>query len=436
MESLDISGTFWKAGHPDRRVAGRLTCNETDGLELSLIGSLHDPEDVLAQQTGPVVRVPIDDLYGVDNEFIRIVGETTKGYVTLDKCIRKYGRFTWGGAPRPAQEIFKGHVALIGAHFKEDEELSFTGVATRIQQLEHWLGMSAVSVELERDEHSNELQQLRLVASPHKAMVARTDLGDLSLSFEYGLSGDHIVESTVRQRNTLRLRASDRMALPDAVRVCTSLQHLVTIGVNSPVSIDTIHLSHADLDSTVEFYAHMIGPTSRESAAPSNLRNHLFSFDDIGGLQGVAKWTGVADKYRSVISALLSPVYRPPMYVEHRFFDTATAIEAFARIQGQEENINRFKLKRLGHWAGEPFKSLVGNVERWVDLIWDARNDHVVHRGMHQVEGSHLYLLAESIYYLGVLCLLRECDVPTRAFESIQKHPRFRHTTSELRRAF
>lgn len=436
MESLDIAGTFWKAGNPDRKVAGRLTRNDADGLELDLIGSLHDPEDMLAQHTGSVVRVPIDDQHSERSKFIRILGETTKGYVTLDRCIRKLGRFTWGGVPRPAHEVYKGHVALIGAHFEEDEELSFTGVTTRIQQLEHWVGMSAVSLELERDEHSNELQQMRLVTSPHKAMVARTDLGDLTLSFEYGLSGDHIVESTVRQRNTLGLRFSDLMALSDAVGVCTSLQNLVTIGVNNPVPIDTIHLSHDDLDGTVEFYAQMIGPTIEESADPSYLHDHLFSFEDIGGLQGVAKWTAVADKYRSVINALLSPVYRPQMYVEHRFFDAATAIEAFARIQGQEENINRFKLKRLGHWAGPPFKLLVGNVDKWVDQMWDARNHHVVHRGMHQVEGSHLFLLAESIYFLGVLCLLRECDVPARAFESIQEHPRFRHTRSELRRAF
>ena len=119
MENLDVTGTFWRAGKPDRKVSGRLTFNDADGLELSLIGSLHDPKEVLSRHTGPVVSVPLDELYSLDSESIRILGETPKGYVTLDGCWRKSGS-------SPSQEVYDSETAFLGAHFDEDKPLVFT----------------------------------------------------------------------------------------------------------------------------------------------------------------------------------------------------------------------------------------------------------------------------------------------------------------------
>ena len=434
MEPLDVVGTFWKAGNPDRRVEGRLTYNDADGLELRLIGSLHDPESVLARQTGPVISVSLDELFGVGLEHIRIVGQTSEGYVTVDNCYRESGRFSLGGH-RPAQEVYKGNVAFLGQHFGEDEKLSFTGVTTRIQHIEHWVGMSAVSVELEREEKSNRLQQLSIVTTPLQEMVITTDLGELELAFEYGIAGDHIVESTIRQRSVLSIRFCEPQTLSNTIGICTALQDLVTIGANTPVSIDKVNLQHAGLDRAIGFYAQLIGPTEQEVTEPPAAIDQLFSFDDVGGLQGVAKWIGVAERYRSVVSALLSPEYRPPWYVEHRFFDAITAVESFARIRGQEDHINRYKLKQLGHWVGAAFQGLVGDVDHWVDMVWDARRDNVVHRGLRETKRPQLYMLSESLYFLGLLCLIRECELPDRALERIRNHRRFRHTADELRRA-
>ena len=421
-------------GNPDRRVEGRLTYNDADGIELRLIGSLHDLESVLARHTGPVISVSLNELFGVDREHIRIVGVTSEGNVTVDHCYRESGRFPLGGH-RPAQEVYKGGIALLGQSFDDEENLYFTGVSTRIQHIEHWVGMSAVSVELERAEQSNTLQQLSLVTTPLQEMAIAMDHGELELAFEYGLAGDHIAESTIRQRAVFSIRFSEPQTLSDTIGFCTALQDLVTIGVNAPVSIDRVHLQHADLDRAISFFAKLIGPTGPEVTEPPAAIDQLFSFGDVGGLQGVAKWIAVADKYRSVVSALLSPEYRPPWYVEHRFFDAITSVESFARIQSREDHINRYKLKQLGHWVGAAFQDLVGDVDRWVDMVWDARRDNVVHRGLREAKRPQLYLLSESLYFLGLLSLIRECELPDRTLERIQKHSRFRRTADELRRA-
>ena len=433
METLDTVGTFWIAGKPERKVAGRLTFNDVDGLELNLIGSLHDPLEVLSQHTGPVISVPLNEMYGLVNEPVRIVGETTKGYVTLDKCWRKSGHFPLIEGTSPAQEVYRGSSAFLGAHFGEDEPFVFTGVRTSIQNLEHWVGIPAASIELDYAEHSNEVEQLRIISTPREKMVAKTDMGELELVFGHRLGGDHILESTIRQNQYLGLRFSEPQPLEDTLRVCKSLQDLVTIGINAPTSIDSIRIRHADLDSTIGIYTRLIGATGQEINKPLHPLEMLFTFEDIGGLQSVAKWIEVASKYRLVINILLSHKYKPSGFVEHRFFDAVTAVETFARLRSQEKHINRYKVKRLSHWAGTTFKALVGDVDHWVDLVWNVRRDSIVHRGLREEKVSQLLLLAESLYFLMVLCLLRECDAPGRALERIQEHERFIYAASKLR---
>ena len=149
----------------------------------------------------------------------------------------------------------------------------------------------------------------------------------------------------------------------------------------------------------------------------------------------LAKWLDVTDKYQLVIDALLSPQYRPPWYTEHRFFDAITATETLARIRRQEEHINRHKLRQLAHEAGAEFKTLVGDVDQWTDLVIDARRDNLVHRGLREGKHPPLRLYADSLYFLVILCLLRECGVSDDTLANIQKHRRFQFLAKELKKA-
>ena len=433
MQNLDVVGNFWLARKPGRRVAGRLTFNESDGLELNLIGSLHDPEEVLAQRTGPVIRVPLDELYGLDSEPVRILGETTNGDVTLDNCLRKSGKFPLIGTSRVPQEVYHSDVAFLGAHFGEGEPLVFNGFSLSIQTLEHWIGLSAVSIELDYDENSKQIEQVRIIDKPRGKLAAKTSLGDLELSFESVLVGDHISESTIRQKRALKLRFSESRTLQDTLRVCTSLQDLVTIGIGAPVSINGISLMGNDTDRAINFVAQLIGAANQEENKPPHPGEMLFTFEAIGGLEGLAKWLDISDKYQLVIDALLSPQYRPPWYTEHRFFDAITAAETLARIRQREEHINRYKLKQLGHEAGPEFEALVGDVDQWTDLVWDARRDNLLQRGLREGKRLPLHLLADSLYFLVILCLLRECGVGDDTLANIQKHRKFRSLAEELR---
>ena len=406
METLDLEGMFWLPVNPGRKVAGRLTFNDTDGPELRLIGSFHDPNEVLAGRSGPVINVPLGELFGSNIDASRIFGETTQGFVTLDGCWRKSGTFRWPGSRRSDQENYGAWAIFLGAHFGEDSSPAFSRVSTRIQNLENWTGMSLVRITLGYSEESKSLEEVRIVAGQPRELVAESALGEVCLSLGYSLKGDHIVESVITQRQAIQLRFSEPKSIAGILAVCSSLRDMVTIGTNAPVSVNSVSLTHPCWDNPVDFYARLIGVVGQGSHRTHDHSEFLFAFEDVGGMEGLAKWLEVAQTYSLVIDALLSPEYRSPWYVESRFFDAITAAETFARIHGQYEHINRYKIKQLGRWAGDPFEALVDDVDLWADRVWDARRDNLVHRRLSEAKHLPLYTMSESLYFLVVLSLL------------------------------
>ena len=282
-------------------------------------------------------------------------------------------------------------------------------------------------------EESKRLEEVRIVVGEPRELVTESALGEVCLSLGYMLKGDHIVESIVTQRQAIQLRFSEPKSIADILAVCSSLRDVVTIGTNTPVSIHSVSLTHPCLDNPIGFYTRLIGAVGQGSLRSPRPSKFLFTFEDIGGLEGLAKWLEVTQRYRLVIDALLSPEYRSPWYVESRFFDAITAAEAFARIQGQYEHVNRYKIKQLGHGAGDPFEALVGDVNKWADRVWDARRDDLVHRRLSETKPSPLYTMSESLYFLVILSILKECGAPGGPFASIQNHYRFRRCSEEWR---
>ncbi len=136
-----------------------------------------------------------------------------------------------------------------------------------------------------------------------------------------------------------------------------------------------------------------------------------------------------------MIGSLLSHWYLPSLYEENRFLNVVIAAEAVERIRTQEQGLNfQHALERLAKDAGATFEALVDDVASWSKEVVQLRVNQVVHRGLGEdIDSSRLHVLTESLYYLVVLCLLRECGVPEDAFSNIKQHRRFMHLANRLR---
>lgn len=185
----------------------------------------------------------------------------------------------------------------------------------------------------------------------------------------------------------------------------------------------------------IELRTQLQGHDLKGREAAPHPHQMLFTFEDIGGLEGIAQWVGIAKKYETVMGSLVSHWYLPRLYSEHRFFNACTAAEAMRRIQLQKQTFNfGNELKLLALQAGKPFEALVGDTDAWRKKVIQARVNYVVHPGLQKVRAADgLYPLSESLYFLVVMCLLRECGVPEETVDRVCQYQRFRILTRQLK---
>ncbi len=89
-------------------------------------------------------------------------------------------------------------------------------------------------------------------------------------------------------------------------------------------------------------------------------------------------------------------------------------------------------METLTREAGETCSFLVGDVEKWIRLVVRTRNDVMVHRGLDEGDEPDFYLLSESLYFLVVLCLLRECGVSDDTLSGVQENHRVRWLSNQM----
>jgi hypothetical protein len=90
-------------------------------------------------------------------------------------------------------------------------------------------------------------------------------------------------------------------------------------------------------------------------------------------------------------------------------------------------------MRRCADLAGEPFANLVGDLSKWLERLRTERDDLAHHLQRTVSASSDQYYLAESAYWLFVVCILRAADAPDAAFASIQNSQQFQMIGSRLR---
>ena len=410
MNNLDAKGHFWLAGKPETQVPGHLTFDSATGARLDLFESFRTSWSV---EKGP----------------IRIQGKAGGKILTLDDC-----QLTDPAMSHIEQKRYRPWTIFDGAHFAEDQPLDFKAVTLQISPLEPWVGRSGVKIDWNRDKDSCTIKPLLITYTPIDPDCVKKENWDLELSFSHGVRDNQFVETTIEQSCRFTLRFLKPQPLEEVLHKCSSLRHLVTAGIDRHVSFVNIVLSHADITWTLPSGEEVAKPIAvhrqwLESETPKGgyvipRNTMLFTYEDIGGLEGVARWLERPTQYRTVTGLLMSHWYTPNMYLDNKLFNVMAAAEAWERIRLNKQTIN-FKevLNTLTAKAGAIFESLVEDVPRWIKKVVQTRNNIVVHPGLQgQDDNTSLYYLFESVYFLIVFCLLRECDVPESTFTKMRIH--------------
>ncbi|MFF0243396.1 ApeA N-terminal domain 1-containing protein [Streptosporangium sandarakinum] len=442
LEEIDSLGVFWIPGYDDDQLSGRLRFSPTEGINLSLVGEFDN-----RPRTGEPLR--------------QIVGWIGSKEVTLDDC---FSRGSYRRYPGVIESRFHANRIFIGHQF-DRRELEFQSVTIELAYLGSWINRSGI------DDHRMHLpgsseRPYEICFTPLDAETYPFSRGELTLGFSHLYDGDPISGINLKQFPFFKISYHRLMEFDDIRKDVGRIQSLMTLCVDSPVSVDRFILRAPDIrlkllsgeetkqEQEVEFRAPVLRhnpPSQREVRRYDQM---FLSFDEVGGLRGIVNWIENSERFQRALDSLMSTKHAGRMYAENRFLNVAYAAEAFHRItrggsympEGEfSELLNRYieitpeghrgwlvdrlgyandyslpkRLRKLAMEAKSVTRPLVGDEGRWANTISGVRNKLTHLPGNESpFSGGDLNSLSESVYSVMRVCMLLECGIPQEILAS------------------
>lgn len=442
MEPFEGSGIFWPAGDENQQVAGRITYTPTEGVSVEVVGGFGNAADMFTVAST------------VEGQ--RIHGFAAGRRLTLESCYRTNSTIHMPGVQL---ETWHCGTALVGALWPADESLTFDEFTVEFDQLPNWLGRSGIEVKTQQPaEPPNHMASIdaKLTSIDDDAFEIPNGTV-LSVGSGWSLGGDHITETKIGQNHYLGMKYPTPQPLDAILGDVNCLQDLVTLGADAPALPTAVILLRPDVTQDLGEGASI--PTRIEllrayaeepTLNPQSRHLILFGYQAIGAIESVAKWLAIARDYRPALGLLFSIRYGGRMYVENRFQNVVNAAETLHRMseaneimppdtfkamrksivsaaprmhrewlgnQLQYSNEPRLKhrLTRLAELAGSDLDWLVGDREKWVAIVVEARNrlTHREGKGPVAIDSEHLFFLVESVFLCVALALFALCGIET-----------------------
>ena len=395
-------GTFWIPDKPEHPVPGTLSVDEDGRLELT---TWH------AENTFHNIFLPY---FERDDSPKTITGVTADGIIALVKA-RPLGRKTTINAYlAETQQTWECQYALQSKTYAPTPlEKNISSVEVNIQSLSVWA----------RDDRNLTLDW----RSGHLSWPTKWDpqlhtwsLGAIGVQYGGRLSGldrktsYHSAQLTIGTSFLVNFdEAQDVEAVLDTV---STLQSLVSVATGQPIPLEKILLTVADAETShkaIFHYNPVLNPV-----LPGPKDSPLFTFDEIGGAEGVAKWTSCLYGQPYVKNGLLIDRYHRPAFVTDVTQHRLLACEAYQRrITNKTRGQMPFEdtLPPLHH-CGQAFLDWIDSWDTWITAITKIRHNHTAHLQSYAWPTQDLTtvdLVNRQLYIYLLLRVLDECDFPT-----------------------
>jgi hypothetical protein len=436
-ERTEIHGQWWLPEHEDHKVHGTFTWDQEDGGTLHLTDELRRiiwKDNVLADGAIQKYR----DHPTRPPEYPVIFGTAKDRAYSLIGTFRLSANDFGNGDPFERIHVNR---YLDGAFFDDPEELAVDRVIFDMRHLTGWVNTSGL--EVTRDRQPAEEVFVTLVAKTMPAF--QTTVGSFGVRIGQNLQtfGDQINDLGVRQVWVLRLATDQPRPLADFTDVASDFQDLLSIAVGKTADFERVQVQHPDLPlrsldgNPIQDLRDSIDVRTRWSVRsdpvdPVGTHDMYFTLDQFGGIEGVARWLTVAETYRTELGRAMATRYSTRMHLEDRIMNVSAALDSLDRVRratGKTKVAYLTRLRECVRFAGDPFPALIGqhSTDDWTKIAKTARNDLAHHSEMFRTSGSvGEYLLAEQLFWLFALCLLRLAQAPDEVFETIDKHGQFR----------
>lgn len=420
MRTYEGTGNFWIPGNEEVKIPGTLEFDQESSGKLVLNGAFHEHSN--------------DD----PNNF-RILGLADGKYVCLDDCFQTH----WGSDNLLtfSQQFHVGRI-LIGKSYDKDEIQEFDRADVRLTNLEYWTSRMKMEIEAVFDEELKRYTEHKVSAPiPENVKVAKS-WGAISIRDNVKWSGDRKIKASLQQEEYLTLEYASPVPLDEITRRVSNLQDLVSIALNRTAAFEEFRLSHPDFvfdeESSrrmpIQFIAPWIAQPAKESTKVLHQQDMLFTFEEIGEMEGIGLWMDTAEKFHSELGRVMNSRYRKGLFVDDKIMHCLAALESFHRKwSGVKNRSLKDRFLELADLAGDNFSHLVGRVDDWCEKAKNMRNNYAHHfdRKIHD-NSSDAYYHGEVAYLLFVFCMLKVTPVHDSVFEHISHNPQFHWIRREL----
>lgn len=443
----EVHGEWWLPEAPDKRVAGTLTFSREQGGRLLVLGSLRSLFDAgeTTHEDGVTTVTMTEASLERSAVYPMIHGDSGAAYTLIDCLVTQSQSGIFGGAAHEAlhvSQIFKGVL------YQPDAPPDADALTVRMKHTAHWTvksGLTSSVVWAENGEDDLPEGQPRFTQQAHDVSNEDVTLPDgtvVTLWQSLQLGGDRVTTATLGQDFGWRVKAEQVKPIDELLDVAGELQALVSMSTDRTAEFEALTLWHPDavrkvddekqFPVPVEMFARWNATDDRSSRPPTHESDMLFTLPMLGGMQGVGRWLEVAERHRGAVARVMGSRYAEAMFVSDRLLNRAAALEAFDRDRTSYGNSKlKTRLKRNATLAGDPFNRLVTDIDAWAEKIRYHRNDVAHHLGSGR-ESVQIWTLAESLYWLFVMCMLRQAAIPDAAFEHMVQHQTYRHLQRRL----
>lgn len=435
---LTFQGRWWLPEHEDHQVFGTLTWDADEGGTLLLQDELRPVvwlDNVLADGSVQKCR---DDSGEFQRTYPLIFGRVeNRAYTLLDSfrlSAREYDM---------DERTEKVHVNrfLEGAWFDDPDELRVDRLVIDMRHLTGWVNHSGLEVDWARADEADKDVFAIVTAKTLPSLTAEQSGVTVRLTQGLRTTGDEVHNLGVAQWWSVRLRTSEPEPLKTFLDKASDFQDLVSVAVGKTAQFEKVVVHYPEvpllsmagtpiknLRHDITYYIRW----SNRSAPCEPVKRHdmYFTFDDLGGMDGVSRWLAVAADYRTELGRVMATRYREDMFLEDRIMNVSAALDSVDKNRRQTGKWVEYA-KRIKHCvdlAGPPFLDLIViDPDQWVERVVTTRDDLAHHREQFRTDGSvGDSLLAEQLFWLFVICMLRLADAPEPVYEGIAKHPQIR----------
>ncbi|MFR9777308.1 HEPN domain-containing protein [Micromonospora sp. MS34] len=465
MQPLDVTGSFWLPGPGQVKRHGRLVFDPKDGATLFL-------SDALAEKRADGVMVEKGG--GNPNRILGLIEEPNhRQPVTLIDC-------GWLNRTK-----YYANAILIGGHFEDDDQTAFESVIVRLRDAAPWVGKNAISVEVDSALEGVDRREVVCRLDRPAASEGRFTRGKVALDFRWSREDVELESVKVNQWPEFVIEYDELTPLTRIYGDAGHLYNLSSLCTDRKDSFDSIYVYRSDHPEmllsrkpipgtrrSIELKARLGDPTQRKEVKPLSAHDVLVPLDDLGGIQAVAAWLDKAAALTPIVGSLLT-MRSEGIYSENRFLNISSAAEGlhratvggsylppseFRRLRRQirekgvpaehhawfadvmahanDPSLDR-RLRDLARELPEVIHALVGDdVDAWIRAVKKVRNNLThLDEGREAFDGADLHWLAESLFHVTRLCLLRRIGLVDDHLHKIAKSVRMQGTLHYVQEA-